>query len=143
MTHGFTVSVADWSSQAKQLRAVREAVFITEQQVPRELEWDAVDPRCTHVIAMDGKGSPIGTGRLDPDGSIGRMAVLQDWRGRGVGDAMLQLLIREARRQGHKFLELSSQMHATGFYLRHGFVKRGEPYMEAGIPHIKMYRASL
>lgn len=143
MTAGYKVSVADWHKDTEQLRAIREAVFISEQHVPKSLEWDASDPECTHVIAIDDDGVSIATGRLVPDGSIGRMAVLKAWRGRGVGNAIMEKLVDEARRNGFRSLKLSSQEHAVGFYQRHGFVAQGTPYMEAGIRHITMIRDEL
>jgi predicted GNAT family N-acyltransferase len=140
VTRGYTVSLTDWHASGKLIRQVRNAVFIMEQGVPKALEWDDSDPHCTHVIAVIDSGSPVGTGRLLPDGTIGRMAVVKHWRGHGVGDAMLTCLIDEARRQGRKRVKLSSQQQAVGFYLRHHFITSGSPYMEAGIPHIAMSR---
>lgn len=96
----FTVACVDYETALPQLRAVREAVFVQEQGVPVELEWDELDPLCHHVIARDSQGQPIGTGRLTPEHRIGRMAVLPDWRNRGVGDAMLQALLDKARELG-------------------------------------------
>jgi len=142
MTRGFSVRQADWTGEHDVLRAVREAVFIVEQRVPKALEWDDHDPLSAHVIAEDEAGKAIGTGRLLPDGHIGRMAVLRAWRGRGVGGAMLHALMAIARERGLASLVLSSQLHAVGFYQRHGFRTHGEPYLEAGIPHIGMRRAA-
>ena len=85
----FTVRVADWQRDLARLRAIRVAVFVVEQNVPEELEWDRIDPACVHVLAEDRTGTPIGCGRLLPDGHIGRMAVLSDWRGAGVGAGVL------------------------------------------------------
>jgi predicted GNAT family N-acyltransferase len=82
----------------------------------------------------------IGTGRLLPDGHIGRMAVLADWRGKGVGRALLERLLEEARLQSCA-LALHAQTHASGFYRRFGFVEEGPEFMEAGIPHRTMVRA--
>jgi predicted GNAT family N-acyltransferase len=136
----FRVEPIDYTTGIDALRAVRETVFVQEQQVPLELEWDAQDPQCAHVLARDAEGRPIGTGRLTPERSIGRMAVLRDWRGRGVGDALLQALIAEARRRQWPQVSLHAQVSAVGFYARHGFVPDGEPYMEAGIEHRNMHR---
>ena len=94
----FRVEAIDYASGVDDLRAVREPVFVQEQQVPLALEWDELDPLCVHVIARDDSGRPIGTGRLTPERKVGRMAVLPDWRGHGVGDALLLALIGEAER---------------------------------------------
>jgi predicted GNAT family N-acyltransferase len=113
-------------------------VFIEEQRVPEALEWDDVDERCYHVLAVSDDGSPIGTGRLLPDGHIGRMAVLREWRGQGVGSAILEMLLDLARKDGLQTLALNAQTHAVGFYAQHGFSLFGDEFIEAGIPHRKM-----
>jgi predicted GNAT family N-acyltransferase len=87
-------------------------------------------------------GEAIGTGRLMPDGRIGRMAVLAPWRGKGVGAAILEALMAEARRRGFREAHLHAQSHARDFYARHGFAVEGEEYLEAGIAHVGM-RAKL
>lgn len=140
MTPGYTTSLVDWQSGSDALRRVRNIVFIQEQGVPEALEWDDSDSTGTHVLAVSDDGTPVGTGRLLPDGSIGRMAVLKEWRGCGIGDAMMTCLLDEARRQGHKRVKLSAQQQAVGFYLRHQFTSREGPYVEAGIPHVAMVR---
>ena len=134
----FRVEPADYSVDFKDLRAVREPVFVVEQNVPLELEWDDLDPHCHHVIARDNQHQPIGTGRLTPDHTIGRMAVVREWRGKGVGDALLQALIEKARELGWTEVSLHSQVDAIGFYEKSGFSVYGERYMEAGIPHQSM-----
>jgi predicted GNAT family N-acyltransferase len=136
----FRVEVIDYATGVDDLRAVREPVFVQEQQVPLELEWDELDPLCVHVIARDADGRAIGTGRLTPERKIGRMAVLPDWRGRGVGDALLLALIDEAAQRRWSELRLHSQVSALGFYVKHGFVPYGERFMEAGIEHQSMRR---
>ncbi|NOT89936.1 MAG: GNAT family N-acetyltransferase [Lysobacter sp.] len=136
----FRVEAIDYASGVDDLRAVREPVFVREQQVPIELEWDELDPRCVHVIARDATGKPIGTGRLTPEHKIGRMAVLPEWRGRGVGDALLLSLIHEAAQRRWPELRLHSQASAVGFYVKHGFVPYGDRFMEAGIEHQSMRR---
>jgi len=90
------------------------------------------------VLARAADGTPVGTGRLLPDGHIGRMAVLKPWRGKGVGTAMLHELLAAARDRGHATAELSAQTHAIGFYRRFGFEVTGEEYLEAGILHRAM-----
>ena len=134
----FRVEPADYSADFKDLRSIREPVFVIEQQVPIEEEWDALDPHCQHVIARDAQHQPIGTGRLTPERKIGRMAVLRDWRGRGVGDALLQALIARARELGWTEVSLNAQVGALGFYEKFGFVPYGERFEEAGIQHLAM-----
>ena len=136
----FTVGGADYEATLPQLRAVREAVFVQEQGVPLELELDELDPQCHHVIARDPLGQPIGTGRLTPERRIGRMAVLADWRGRHVGEAILNLLIEQARALGYPELEMHAQTHAVPFYEKFGFVKYGEEFEECAIKHFHMRR---
>lgn len=137
----FRVEAIDYATGLDDLRAVREMVFVQEQQVPLEEEWDALDPLCRHVIARDACGQPVGTGRLTPEHKIGRMAVLQPWRGRGVGDALLVALMGQAREQGWAQVSLNAQVAAESFYARHGFVPHGPRFMEAGIEHQAMRRA--
>jgi predicted GNAT family N-acyltransferase len=136
----FRVEVIDYATGVDDLRAVREPVFVQEQQVPLELEWDELDPLCVHVIARDAEKRPIGTGRLTPERKIGRMAVLPGWRGQGVGDALLLALIHEAAQRRWPELRLHSQVSALGFYVKHGFVPYCDRFMEAGIEHQSMRR---
>ncbi|MET0893356.1 MAG: GNAT family N-acetyltransferase, partial [Pseudoxanthomonas sp.] len=128
----------DYATGLAELRAVRETVFVQEQQVPLEEEWDALDPLCHHVIARDHDGHPIGTGRLTPGHRIGRMAVLAGWRGQGVGDAMLVALMEQARNLGWPAVSLNAQVSAEAFYARQGFIPHGERFHEAGIEHQPM-----
>ena len=123
---GFRVEPADYTVDFADLRAVREPVFVVEQQVPIEEEWDDLDPQCRHVIARDAANRPIGTGRLTPERKIGRMAVLAEWRGKGVGDALMEALMDEARALGWPEVSLNAQTHAIPFYARHGFEVFGE-----------------
>ena len=139
---GFRARLVDWREASGTLSAIRTTVFVGEQGVPPEIEIDGRDPGCAHVVAESDSGEAVGTGRLMPDGRIGRMAVLAAWRGRGVGAAMLEALVAEARRRGFRETYLHAQAHAKAFYARHGFVVEGEEYLEAGIPHIGM-RAKL
>jgi predicted GNAT family N-acyltransferase len=136
----FTVEETDWPNDAERLGAIRRAVFIEEQGVPEALEWDADDAGARHLLAILADGTPIGCARLLPDGHIGRMAVLPAWRGRGVGRALLAAAIRLARAQGHATIRLSAQIHAAKFYANAGFVPVGDPYEEAGIPHVAMQK---
>ena len=139
-TRGFHVEAIEHATGLAELRAVRETVFVHEQRVPLEEEWDALDPLCRHVIARDEAGSPIGTGRLTPERRIGRMAVLAGWRGQGIGDAMLDALIAEARKLGWPAVSLNAQVSAEAFYARQGFIPEGGRFMEAGIEHQSMRR---
>jgi predicted GNAT family N-acyltransferase len=136
----FTVHLLDWAAARTAARPVREAVFVHEQGVPLELEYDDLDPVSDHVLALDADGRGIGTGRLIPDGRIGRMAVLPPARGQGVGAAILACLVARARERGMAGVVLSAQQHAVPFYARHGFAAEGDTYIEAGIPHVKMRR---
>jgi predicted GNAT family N-acyltransferase len=137
----FRVEPIEYASGLADLRTVREAVFVQEQQVPLEEEWDALDPLCTHVVARDGSGRPIGTARLTPERKIGRMAVLAPWRGLGVGDALLEALLAEAARLKWAEVSLNAQVSAETFYARHGFIPHGPRFTEAGIEHQAMRRS--
>ena len=134
----FRVRIVEWSEAGSLLSSVRTSVFVAEQQVPVEIERDGRDTECVHVLAEGAEGTPVGAGRLMPDGRIGRMAVLREWRGAGVGGAMLQALMAEAKRRGHRGTHLHSQAHAKAFYERHGFIVDGDEYLEAGIAHVLM-----
>ncbi|MGQ4659216.1 GNAT family N-acetyltransferase [Lysobacter sp. F6437] len=134
----FTVEGLAYEAGLPDLRHVRETVFVQEQGVPLALEWDELDPLCHHVLARDGRGEAIGTGRLTPKHTIGRMAVLPAWRGRGVGDALLRALLEQARGLGWHELSLHAQASAIDFYARHGFLPFGERFEEAGIDHQSM-----
>lgn len=134
----FRVEPAAWQQDLAALRAVREEVFIVEQNVPAEEEWDTLDAQCYHVLARDPNDRPIGTGRLTPDRHIGRIAVLRDWRGQGVGAAIMRVLIERARERGDRDVELHAQDHAIAFYESLGFVVEGEGFVECEIPHHRM-----
>ncbi len=134
------VKLVDWVDAEPLIRPVRETVFIHEQAVPEELEWDGLDPQCAHVLAWNDQGDAIGTARMQANGTIGRMAVLKDWRGRGAGRALLEALLDCAVRQGLTRVTLSAQTHAIGFYERAGFHVVGELFTDAGIPHRKMVK---
>jgi len=135
---GFRVEPADYTVDFKDLRAVREPVFVEEQKVPLDMEWDELDPKCRHVIARDDQHKPIGTGRLTPEHKIGRMAVLKEWRGRGVGAALLLALVEQARELGLPEVSLHAQVDAIPFYEKFGFERYGERFEEAGIQHQSM-----
>jgi predicted GNAT family N-acyltransferase len=136
----FSIRILPWADARAAAQPIREAVFVAEQGVPPEIELDDWDERCEHAIAYDAAGAPVGTGRLLPDGHIGRMAVLRESRGKGVGARLLDALIERARARGISRVALNAQAHAAPFYARFGFVVAGEAFMEAGIPHLAMER---
>ena len=136
----FQVRIADWRHDRDVLATIRRRVFIQEQNVPEDLEWDEHDDHALHFLVMGADGKVIGCARLLPDGHFGRMAVLADWRNQGAGRALLQAALTEAQTRGHDVIRLSAQSHAAGFYLRHGFVIVGDDYMEAGIAHVAMQK---
>lgn len=139
MSAPVVLRLGGWAELAAQAAPIRFEVFVEEQRVPAEMELDEFDALSCHALALV-DGRPVGTGRLLPDGHIGRMAVVVGWRGRGVGAALLQALIDEAGRRGMALLALSAQTHALGFYRRFGFMPEGEVYEEAGLPHQVMTR---
>jgi len=132
------VVVGTWAQLGAEASRIRSEVFVLEQYVSPEIELDDMDVQCVHAVAHAADGRPIGTGRLLPDGHIGRMAVRAPWRGQGVGSALLSALADEARRRGDREVALAAQLRARPFYARHGFVEEGETFMDAGIPHVMM-----
>lgn len=134
----FRITLGDWTMQREPAQAVRYEVFVLEQKVPLEMEWDEMDTLSLHAVAYDSDGKASATGRLLPDGHIGRMAVLRTMRGKQIGSAILQALMTEAKKRGDCAVVLNAQTSAEQFYLRHGFVREGDEFMEAGIPHIQM-----
>jgi predicted GNAT family N-acyltransferase len=134
------IDLMSWDKARAHAAPIRTAVFVEEQRVPAELEMDDKDARCVHAVAFDGERA-IGTGRLLPDGHIGRMAVLKAFRGKGVGGEILEALVGAARRRGEREIVLSAQTHALAFYRAHGFEAFGTEYEEAGLPHQDMRRA--
>lgn len=134
----FRIETGDWTATRAGAEPVRRAVFVDEQKVPAEIELDEFDPVSLHALAFDAEGRVLGTGRLLPDGHIGRMAVLRQARGIGVGRALLRALMQAARARGDREVLLSAQTHAIAFYQRFGFVVEGEAYDDAGIAHRMM-----
>jgi predicted GNAT family N-acyltransferase len=135
------VELGDWQAMRGWAEPIRFAVFVEEQRVPAELELDDWDERSLHAVAFDADGVAVATGRLLPDGHIGRMAVSQSARNGGIGSAVLRALMDEARRRGHASAVLSAQIHAVPFYERHGYRRESAVYLEAGIEHVDMRRA--
>lgn len=135
------LELGDWSTLQASAAPIRLEVFVHEQHVPPEEEIDALDAACVHVVAFGTHGSALATGRLLPDGHIGRMAVLKAVRGQGLGSAVLQALMQQAQQKGFVEVVLSAQTHALQFYVRHGFVPEGAEYLDANIPHVLMRKA--
>lgn len=131
----FKVFKADFAADWKSLQAVRHEVFVVGQNVPVELEWPGDDDQYWHVLATDSNKCPIGTGRISKDGKIGRMAVVEPWRDRGVGSAILEAIISIAKSAGLSSVRLASQVSAIQFYERLGFTAQGETFVEADIQH--------
>jgi len=128
--------------QMEQAWAIRRLVFIEEQHVPEEIEMDSDDAHALHALASDGSG-PVGCGRMvSHDGyvKIGRMAVLRERRGEGIGREILGFLMERARQQGFSRAVLHAQLTAEGFYLKNGYIPDGEVFEEAGIAHRRMFR---
>lgn len=143
MGHPFTVSLVSWHDGEPLLRAIREAVFMREQSVSAELEWDGLDDICRHALALSAKGDAIGCGRILPPqqgapARVGRLAVLQEWRGKMVGTALLEALLDYARDMHYPEVTVNAQVQALPFYRRFGFEQEGEEFLDAGIPHIRM-----
>jgi predicted GNAT family N-acyltransferase len=133
------IELMAWEKARAQAAPIRLVVFVEEQGVPAELEMDEMDARCIHALAFEGSRA-VGTGRLLPDGHIGRMAVLKEFRGKGAGGALLAKLMEAAKSRGDREVVLSAQVHAVPFYQAYGFELFGEVYEEAGIPHQDMRR---
>ena len=137
---GFSVQRVYWREAEDAIRAIRYEVFVEEQNVPADLEWDGLDADCVQVLAASDDGEPIGTGRMMHNGRIGRMSVRKPWRGRGVGAALLKALIDIAQEHRFELVVLNAQTQVIDFYARYGFVAEGEVFMEADIPHQRMTR---
>lgn len=126
-----------WRDAERQLSAIRRAVFIDEQCVPEELEWDGEDETALHVLVEE-DGKPIACARMLPDGHLGRMAVLKAYRGRGAGRLMLKTLLMEAEKLRRGRVFLNAQKQAAGFYAKYGFQQVGGEFLDANIPHVRM-----
>ncbi len=139
------VRIGDWAMLGRDASALRTAVFVEEQRIPAEMEWDAADAECVHAVAYNRLGLPLATGRLLQHvpgvAKIGRMAVAQAVRSSGVGREVLEALMKAARARGDHEVLLHAQTSAAPFYARAGFTPRGAEFEEAGIPHVEMTRA--
>ena len=131
----FYIEPANYPSDFDDLHYVRNLVFVVEQQIPVELEFDELDQQCHLFIARDSECRPIGTARLSPEGKLGRMAVLPEWRGQGVGQSLLRAVIEKARNLNLPKVTAHAQLSALGFYEKSGFIKVGDVFSEVGIPH--------
>lgn len=140
-TAKFHIEAVSWASHQQALQAIRTTVFIEEQKVPVELEWDEHDRSAYHVVAVTNNGDYVGTARLLENGHIGRMAVLKTHREQGIASAMLHCLLVEAKTRGLEQVFLYAQISAVGFYQKQGFSAYGEQFIDAGIPHIPMKHA--
>lgn len=138
MSNPFTVHLLSWHNGEPLLRAIREEVFIREQGVPAQLEWDGLDQSSHHALALSVNGDAIGCGRITPDGRIGRIAVLPAWRGKRIGSAIMEALLDFAHSHDYQLLELNAQIEAVKLYRRFDFSEVGEVFMDANMPHIKM-----
>ena len=136
------LEIGDWALMQTAAQTVRTAVFIQEQGIAPEDEWDANDETALLAVLFDVNGQPLGNARLLKHSTnvakVGRMAVLKEARGRGFGARLLQALLGEARRLGHREVRLSAQCTAEPFYAAHGFRMEGKPFEEVGIPHVAM-----
>ena len=131
---------ACWHREGPIIRSIRRQVFTDEQGVDEALDLDGQDPTCFHVLAWERHDLAVGTARITPGGKIGRMAVLKEWRRQGVGGLMLQSLLAHGAEQGLQEVYLHAQLTAVAFYQRHGFIREGAPFEEAGIAHVRMIR---
>ncbi len=141
MSEPFPLEEVRWHSDTQpSLRGIREQVFIIEQKVPVELEWDGEDADATHLLVRSPEGEPIATARMLADGHIGRVAVLPAWRRRGIASALLQRFFAIAHNRGLHQVWLDAQVNAVGLYEQLGFHTEGGEFLDAGIPHRRMRR---
>lgn len=139
------IKTGDWALLGQDAAKLRTTVFVEEQGIPLAMEWDEADSTAVHAVAYNGLGQGVATGRLvrhtSHVGKIGRMAVNRTLRGSHIGQGILHTLMAAARQRGDTEVMLHAQRSAEGFYQRLGFVPRGEPFDEVGIPHIEMFKA--
>ena len=137
-----TISIekTSWQEAEQELRDIRTQVFINEQRVPEDLEWDGEDAESTHFLARNSDGTAVGCIRLMPSGQLSRLSVLEPFRNQGIGSALLSSAEEEAHAAGMAEIFLHAQTHATSFYESAGFVVNGGIFMEADIPHRQMFK---
>lgn len=136
----FSIRLADWRLDRLAIQSIREEVFVREQGIPADLEWDGRDSSAVHLLAQDAEGQPIGTARMLPEGHIGRMAILPDWRRTGIGSALMEALLEVAAQRHLESVFLQAQERVIPYYRNMGFEPQGQVFMEAGIPHRLMSR---
>lgn len=134
------IRLADWDSEQQQLKHIRRMVFIEEQQVPESMEWDEFDSISTHYLVTY-EDAAIATARVKPDGQIGRMAVLAEFRRQGIGSRLLIFVLQNFRNHAATRLYLHAQVSAIPFYEKHGFTTCSSIFYEADIPHREMQRS--
>lgn len=132
------IRIAGWEEDHDLIRHIRITVFCREQSIPEELDFDGLDPECYHSLAFARSGEPIGTGRMQKDGHLGRIAVLKQWRKQGVGRALVDFLAEIAKAEGLFQVYLNAQMQAVPFYEELGFCPESSTFYEAGIEHCRM-----
>jgi predicted GNAT family N-acyltransferase len=137
---GETIIVAFEERHAPEIRSIRNNVFTIEQQIDEDVDFDGQDNDAVHVL-VSYQGRHVGTGRMLADGHIGRLAVLKEFRGQGLGAKAVRALVKEAKSRGMDRVYLGSQTHAIGFYEKLGFSVYGKPYVEANIEHVHMERS--
>ena len=138
----YTMRSDRWNVLEADAKTVRTAVFIQEQNIAEHDEWDAEDAKSLHFVMYD-QNRAIATARLLENNSIGRVAVLKNYRGQGIGQQLMQQIIAVAATEQRDFLKLSAQVHAIGFYENLGFSVEGESYLDCGIPHVDMLMCNL
>ena len=139
ITDNIQIITTDWKQSRQELIQIRTSVFIEEQHVPTELEWDEFDEQSTHFLAFL-NDKPIATARLKPDGQIGRMAVIKDYRNKGVGTELLTAILLLAKNSGYSMVYLHAQIQAIDFYKQFYFKQNGAEFIDAGIAHMAMYQ---
>lgn len=132
----YEIQSGTWTQFAAEAKSIREQVFIQEQRIAPEDEWDAQDAVALHFVVY-ATGQAIATARLLENHSIGRVAVLKSQRGLGVGRVLMQHIIQVAKQQ-RPWVKLSAQEHAIPFYQSLSFQVEGESYLDCGIPHVDM-----
>lgn len=139
MGNPFTVSLIGWHDGEPLLRSIREAVFIHEQGIPDTLEWDGLDENARHALALSLQGNAIGCGRILPNGHIGHIAVLPQWRRQKAGTAIMEALLDYARTQGYPQVSADAQPSSMPFYRKFGFAEQGEALANKGLQEIRMF----